>query len=68
MKKLEITLKRSRYGWVPKQQKTLRALGLRRRGQTVLHDDTPVIRGMVQQVRHAVEVQERADAKARQGG
>ena len=63
MAKLEITLKRSRYGWVPKQQKTLRALGLRRREQTVVHEDTPVVRGMVRQVRHAVEVQEQDEAR-----
>ena len=58
MAKLEITLRRTRYVWTPKQQKTLRALGLRRREQTVLHEDTPVIRGMVKQVAHAVEVRE----------
>lgn len=63
MAKLEITLKRSLYGWVPKQRKTLRALGLRRREQTVIHEDTPVIRGMVRQVRHAVEVQEQDEVK-----
>ena len=63
MGKLEITLKRSRYGWTPKQRKTLRALGLRRREQTVMHEDTAVVRGMVRQVRHAVEVQQRDEAR-----
>jgi large subunit ribosomal protein L30 len=58
MAKLQVTLKRSRYGWVPKHQKTLRALGLRKREQTVLHDDTPAVRGMIKQVEYAVEVRE----------
>ena len=58
MAKLQVTLKRSRYGWTPKNQKTLRALGLRRREQTVVHDDTPVIRGMIKKVEFALEVVE----------
>jgi len=61
MAKLEITLKRSRYGWIPKQRKTLRALGLRRLQQTVIHEDTPVVRGMIEQVAHALEVRRQED-------
>ena len=49
---------KSNIGIKPKQRGTLRALGLRRIGKTVEHDDTPVIRGMLAKVPHLVEVQE----------
>ena len=55
---LKITQVRSAIGIKPKQRGTLRALGLRRIGKTVEHDDTPVIRGMLAKVPHLVEVQE----------
>ena len=43
----------------PKKQKlTLRGLGFRRIGQTVVRPDNPATRGMVLQVRHLVEVVE----------
>jgi large subunit ribosomal protein L30 len=57
--KLEITLKRSVIGEKPKTRATVRGLGLRKLHQTVEHDDTPDIRGMVHKVRHLVEVEER---------
>ena len=37
---------------------TIRALGLRRLHQSVIHEDTPVIRGMVFKVKHLVQVEE----------
>lgn len=40
------------------QKKTIRALGIRRLNQTVVHDDNPCIRGMVKKVEHLVEVEE----------
>lgn len=54
--KLRITWKRSGIGQRQDQRRTVRALGLRRLGQTVEHDDTPTIRGMVHKVRHLVQV------------
>ena len=39
---------------------TVRALGIRRLQQVVVHVDTPQIRGMVFKVRHLVEVEELA--------
>jgi len=36
----------------------LRALGIRRHQQSVVHNDTPAIRGMIRQVSHLVEVTE----------
>jgi large subunit ribosomal protein L30 len=40
------------------QRITLKTLGLRRLNQTVIHKDSPEIRGMVQKVRHLVHVEE----------
>jgi large subunit ribosomal protein L30 len=57
-KKLAITLKRSMIGRPEKHRVTLRTLGLRKREQTVVHSDNPAIRGMVNQVKHLVEVKE----------
>jgi len=42
----------------PNQRATLRALGLRRMNAVREHDDTPVIRGMINKVRHLVDVSE----------
>ena len=42
------------------QKRTIRALGLRKLGQTVEHEDNRTIRGMVHKVRHLVVVQEDA--------
>ncbi len=59
-KTLRITLVKSPIGYNKRQKGTLRALGLRRMHQTVEHEDTPVIRGMVAKVRHLVRVEENA--------
>lgn len=58
-KKLNVTLKRSVIGEKPKTRATVRGLGLRRLHQTVEHDDTPDVRGMLHKVRHLVEVEEK---------
>ena len=47
---------KSKIGCKPDQVKTLAALGLRKIGQVKEHDDNAVIRGMIYQVRHLVEV------------
>lgn len=58
MKRLSVTLVKSAIGQKPKNRATLRSLGLRRMHQTVQHDDTPDVRGMLHRVRHLVEVEE----------
>ncbi|MDI3328217.1 MAG: 50S ribosomal protein L30 [Alicyclobacillaceae bacterium] len=58
MAKLAITLVRSTIGRPEDQRATVRSLGLRKIRQTVVHEDTPTIRGMVQKVNHLVRVQE----------
>ena len=56
--KLSVTWKVSAIGYKRDQRRTIEALGLRKLNQTVVHDDTPSIRGMVFKVRHLVEVSE----------
>lgn len=58
MAKLKITLKKSTIGRPEDQRRTVRALGLRKLYQTVEHDDTPQIRGMINKVIHLVEVKQ----------
>ncbi|GMT47497.1 MAG: 50S ribosomal protein L30 [bacterium] len=55
---LRIKLKRSYIGNPEKLRRVLRSLGLRRIGQTVVHPDVPVIRGMVNKVPHLIDVEE----------
>ena len=57
-KVLRITLVKSPIGYSYRQKRTVRALGLRRMRQTVEHEDTPVIRGMISKVKHLVLVEE----------
>ena len=56
VKKLKVTLVKSLIGLSPKQEATVRALGLKHIRQTVEHDDTPTIRGMINAVPFAVKV------------
>lgn len=58
MKMLKITLKRSPIDKKKKTKRIIRSLGLRKRGQTVIHKDTPSIRGQVSKIRALLEVEE----------
>jgi|Deesub1362B_J571_1020462.scaffolds.fasta_scaffold01555_3 large subunit ribosomal protein L30 len=58
VKKLKITQIRSTIDRPKKQKLTMAALGLRKIRQTVVHNDTPQIRGMIQKVSHLVTVEE----------
>jgi large subunit ribosomal protein L30 len=55
-KNLRITLVKSIIGLSPKQEATVKALGLRRMHQHVSHADTPTIRGMIAKVPHVLQV------------
>jgi len=57
-RQLKITLTRSPIGYRRDQRHTLRCLGLRKLRQTVVRDDEPAIRGMVNKVSHLVDVEE----------
>ncbi len=56
-KKLKITQVRSTIKRLENQKRTIRALGIKRLNETVIHDDTPTIRGMVNTVSHLVVVE-----------
>ena len=56
-KRLRITWVKSDIGYSVRQKRTIRALGLRRLGDVVEHENTPVIRGMAQKVIHLVRVE-----------
>lgn len=55
---LKITQVKSKIDRKQNHKDTLRALGIHRMGQTVYHDDTPPIRGMVRKISYMLEVTE----------
>ena len=57
-KKLKITLVKSPIGAVPKNKKTVEALGLRKINKSVEMPDNEAVRGMIRQVAHLVKVEE----------
>ena len=59
--KLYITWVKSDIGYAKDQRMTLRALGLHRLHQSVKHEDSPSVRGMIAKVKHLVEVEERKE-------
>ena len=58
MGRLRITWKKSAIGYQRDQKRTIRALGLRRLGQTVEHSDSRSVRGMITKVKHLVAIEE----------
>ena len=56
--KLKITWVKSAIGYKKNQKATIAALGLRKLGQVIEHEDTPPMRGMVFTVRHLVKCEE----------
>ena len=57
-KTLKVTLVKSIIGLSPKQEGTVKALGLRRIRHTVEHTDSPTVRGMIYAVRFCLKVEE----------
>ena len=58
MAKIRITKVRSSIGASENQKKNLLVLGLRKINQTVEHEASPIIMGMVTKVNHLVKVEE----------
>lgn len=56
--KLRVAWVKSSIGYSRRQKGTIRALGLRRLGDVVEHNDTPEVRGMLNKVSHLVQVEE----------
>ena len=57
MPKLGVTLVKSAIGYEKTQKLTLKALGLTRLNQRVVHDDSASVRGMIHKVRHLLKVE-----------
>jgi len=55
---IKVTLKRSPIGEKPKTRATVEGLGLRKMHQTIEQPDSPTLRGMIEKVKHLVEVEE----------
>ena len=57
-KKVKLTLLKSRFGRIPGHAQCASGLGLRRRHQTVVVNDTPENRGMIRQIRYMLQIEE----------
>ncbi len=55
---LKITLVKSKIGAIPKQMKTVEALGLNKTNSSVIQKDNPAIRGMIKKISHLLKVEE----------
>ena len=64
MSKVAITWRKSAIGYNRRQKDTIRKLGLRRLNQTVEHDDSPALRGMIAKVGHLVDVRDGEQGEA----
>lgn len=58
MAKIKVTQKKSVISSPAIQGRTIKALGLKRINHTVIHEDRPEIRGMINKVRHLVEAED----------
>lgn len=58
MARLKITQVKSRIGATAQQLKNLDALGLRKIRQSVEHEDSVIIKGMLERVKHLVTIEE----------
>jgi len=58
MSKIRITWIKSAIGYEARQRLTLRSLGFHRLNQSVVHEDSNSLRGMINKVRHLVKVEE----------
>ena len=61
MAEINVTWVKSAIGYNKDQKLTLKALGFRKMNQTVVHQDTQSIRGMINKVRHLVSVEEKTE-------
>ena len=58
MAQVKVTQTRSEIGGTKSQRNSLRSLGLKRIGHSVIKEDRPEIRGMINTVSHLVTVEE----------
>lgn len=57
-KQLKVTQIKSRFGRIKSHQACVTGLGLRKIGQTVVVEDTPAIRGMINKAHYLIRVEE----------
>jgi large subunit ribosomal protein L30 len=57
MAKVRITQIKSKIGQPENQKRMLAALGIKKMHQTVEHDDSPQIMGMVNKLKHLVKIE-----------
>lgn len=57
-KEIKVTLIHSPIGRSQRQKDTVKALGLTKLNQTVTHQDSPSIRGMLQKIKHLIKVED----------
>ncbi len=60
-KQIKVTLMRSTNGVLAAHKACVRGLGLRRIRHSVVVEDTPAVRGMIDKVAHMVSVEEQVD-------
>ena len=57
MAKIRVTWIKSGIGYERSQRRTLKSLGFHRLNQSLVHEDTNSIRGMINKVRHLVKIE-----------
>ncbi len=60
MAKIYVTWVKSGIGYTEIQKRTLKSLGFKRLNQSVTHDDSRSVRGMINKVKHLVKVEEKS--------
>jgi large subunit ribosomal protein L30 len=58
MAKLKLTQVKSTIDKPERQKRIIQALGFRKLNQTVEHEDTPEIMGMIEKVKHLITIEE----------
>jgi large subunit ribosomal protein L30 len=58
MEKIKVTQIRSTIDRPERQKRTIRALGITKMNQTVVHEATPQVKGMIEKVKHLVKVEQ----------
>lgn len=65
MTTLRITYSKSAIGYTERQKATVKALGFKKLYETIEHEDSPAIRGMVNKISHLLTVEEVETGKSR---
>lgn len=65
MSTLRITYSKSAIGYTVRQKATVKALGFKHLYETIEHEDTPAIRGMINKISHLLTVEEVETGKSR---